>query len=205
MVGRIRLIWVSGHGLCMIICIWNGIRLYSKWLDAEKKSVLSSLAYSLPWGSSLPWSARHSHFMKIIDSIRLRLVGWKKNFVSFTGRLILVKYVLSSIPMHIALVTPLLSRTCLLIERLMRNFLWFADPIKSRSNYVRWETICQPKSEGGLGLRRLKGINDACLLKLGKTAVKDSSLWANWFRARYRRNNSIWHPSNPKNGSTIWK
>lgn len=119
--------------------------------------------------------------------------------------LILVKHVLSSRPLHIALVIPLSSKTFLQIEWLMRNLLWSVDPIKSGSNYVRWETICLPKSEGGMGLRRLKELKKACLLKLGWSAVTKTSLWAKWFSAKYCRGNSIWHPCNPKNGSTSWK
>ncbi|XXG88201.1 hypothetical protein AAC387_Pa12g0445 [Persea americana] len=83
------------------------------------------------------------------------------------------------------MVIPLPTKTCLLIERLMRNFLWSVDRIKSKSNYVRWETVCLPKSKGGLGLRRLKELNEACPLKLGWSAVtgngKSINLWHdNW-------------------------
>ena len=69
----------------------------------------------------------------------------KMSFFFFATRLTLVKHVLSSIPHHISSVIPLPSRTCLQIERLMRNSLWSADSIKSRSNFVRWKKICLPK------------------------------------------------------------
>lgn len=81
-------------------------------------------------------SARHIYyFQKILDSIRSKLAGWKTKCLSFAGRLTLVRHVLSSIPLHISLVLP--SKTCLQIEGLMRKFLWFANPDKSRSNLVR--------------------------------------------------------------------
>lgn len=54
-------------------------------------------------------------------------------------------------------------------------------------------------------MRRLKELNDACLLRLAWFVVTEVSLWAIWFNAGYYGSNSIWHPSNPKNGSTIWK
>lgn len=43
------------------------------------------------------------------------------------------------------------------------------------------------------------------MLKLAWLAATGKSLWATWFRAKYCRDSSIWHPSNPKSGSTIWK
>ena len=150
-------------------------------------------------------SSRHSYFSKLLDTIRTRLAGWKTKLLSFAGRLILVKHVLSSIPLHIALVIPLPSKTCLHIERLMRNFLWGADPSNSRCHFVRWDKICLPKAEGSLGLRRLKDLNEACMLRLGWSAATEASLWADWFSTRYCKGPSIWHPSNPKYGSTIWK
>ncbi|KAL9660295.1 hypothetical protein QQ045_025108 [Rhodiola kirilowii] len=34
----------------------------------------------------------------------------------------------------------------------MRNFLWDTG-FTSKHHWVRWETICKPKDEGGLGIR----------------------------------------------------
>ena len=134
----------------------------------------------------------HSHFNLILDSIRARLASQKSKCLSFACRLILVKHLLSSIPLHISLVILIPSKTYLQIEHLMRNFLWSASPKKMSSNLVNWETLCLPKSEGGLGLCRVK-------------AVSIDSLWARWFHARYFRRSSIQHSGNPKGGSCIWK
>ena len=67
--------------------------------------------------------SRHVFFIKMLDSIRSRLVGWKSKCLSFAGRLIMVKHVLPSTYLHISLVIPIPSKTCLQIERLLRNFL----------------------------------------------------------------------------------
>lgn len=112
-------------------------------------------------------SSRHTHFNQLLDSIRYRLGGWKMKCLSFVGWLILVKHVLSSIPLHISLALPTPCKTSLQIERVMRNFLWSASLEKQRSNLVNWELVCLPKTQGGLGLRRVKEFNEACLLQLG--------------------------------------
>lgn len=88
----------------------------------------------------------------------------------------MIKHVLSFIPIHISVIIPLPSETCLLIERLMRNFLRSSDSERLRSNYFRCETICLPKAEGGLGLRRLKELNDVCFLKLAWSVATGTSL-----------------------------
>jgi len=44
---------------------------------------------------------------------------------------------------------------------------------------VGWKTLTLPKQLGGLGLRRLNFINDACLMKLRRAILKgESSLWS---------------------------
>ena len=88
----------------------------------------------------------------------------------------MVKHVLSSIPLHISLVLPIPSRTCLQIEKLIRNFLWSSSSDKKSSNIVKWDQACLPKVEGGLGLRRVKEFNEACLLKMGWSAATFDSL-----------------------------
>ena len=93
-------------------------------------------------------TSRHSHFNHLLDSIRARLDGWKAKCLSFAGRLILVKHMLSSIPLHISLVIPIPSKTCLQIERLMRNFLWSSSYDNKMSNFVNWEkSVCQKLRE----------------------------------------------------------
>ena len=43
---------------------------------------------------------------------------------------------------------------------------------------MKREKICLSKKEGGLGLRRMKEFNEACLLKLGWAAASVDSMWA---------------------------
>lgn len=121
-------------------------------------------------------SSRHSHFNHWLNYMRSRLQGRKTKCLSFAGRLILVKHVLASIPLRISLVIPIPIKSCNLIERLMRNLLWLANLDKVRSNYVRWEFVCLPKVEGGLGLRRMKDLNAACMLRLGWSTATFESL-----------------------------
>ena len=42
------------------------------------------------------------------------------------------------------------------IRRLQRNLLWGGREEKAKFSLVCWEDICQPKEQGGLGLRDLE-------------------------------------------------
>lgn len=78
---------------------------------------------------------------------------FKLTCLSSARRLTLAKYVLFSIPFHISLVIPIPRKSCLFIERLMRNFLWSAFPDSTKINLVNWETICLLRKREGLACR----------------------------------------------------
>lgn len=60
----------------------------------------------------------------------------------------------------------------------MKNFLWSAETTRSRRNFIRWQVVCLPTEEGGLGIRRLQEQNEVSFLKLGWQAASSHSLWA---------------------------
>lgn len=60
----------------------------------------------------------------MIDKVRSRLASWKKSFFSKAGRLTLIKFVLSIIPVYFLSPFKAPGEVCKLVERLMRGFLW---------------------------------------------------------------------------------
>lgn len=38
-------------------------------------------------------------------------------------------------------------------DALSRQFLWSGNLLSSKWSLVKWESVCRPKQEGGLGLR----------------------------------------------------
>ena len=51
------------------------------------------------------------------------------------------------------------------IEKLERDFPWNDGEDKRKFHLVNWAIICEPKKEGGLGIRPLKQLNHALLGK----------------------------------------
>ncbi|KAL4315263.1 hypothetical protein AHAS_Ahas15G0167600 [Arachis hypogaea] len=55
---------------------------------------------------------------------------------------------------------------CLEIEKLQRDFIRGDNENQRKLHHINWKTLCAPKHDGGLGLRKLKSMNDAFLLKI---------------------------------------
>ena len=77
---------------------------------------------------------------------------------------------------------------CNEIEKLQRNFIWGLQVDKKKLHAAGLEGVCGPKEEGGMGIRRLKGINDALLGKNGQDLLaKLKGLCSKVLKAKYRR------------------
>ena len=63
----------------------------------------------------------------------------------------LLKGMLSSLPNFLSLLPFLTDK----IEKLQRDFLW-GD---SKSHLVRWDKVCAPMENGGLGIRKFTTFN----------------------------------------------
>ena len=177
--GCIKTHWASVSTSGKASCLWaDAMPGGLIWLQVFSKSML--LHYP-----QHTWVSPYSLALPDTFIFKRLWTGWKTKCLSFVGRLTLDRHVLSSIPLYISIVLPLPRKTCLQIERLMSYFLWSANPDKSRSSLVRWDTVCLPKAEGGLGLRRVTEFKEAYLLFLAWSAISVDLVWANWFRGRY--------------------
>ena len=85
-----------------------------------------------------------------------RLAGWKTKFMSFAGRVVLVKAVMSSIPSNVMQGSALPTHLCEKLDKVNRNFLWGSTCEKRKLHLVGWNKIIKSKQEGGIGIQRRK-------------------------------------------------
>ncbi|XP_026410456.1 uncharacterized protein LOC113305653 [Papaver somniferum] len=57
---------------------------------------------------------------------------------------------------------------------------------------LKWEEVCIPEEEGGLGIRILEVINKAMLMKLLWKILNENGEWAKFFRAKFMTAQGIW-------------
>ena len=87
-----------------------------------------------------------------------------------------------------------------------RNFLWGASNDRRKVPLVKWDSVCQPKSIGGFGIRKTKNMNKAFLSKLGwKLEQGDLGLSALILRSKYLKGNSFLHTTLKPTASYTWR
>lgn len=145
-------------------------------------------------------------YQPLIDRVRARVSSWTAKHLSFAGRLQLIQSVIFGIINFWSAVFPLPKSCFDQLERLCNAFLWSGGTESARSAKVSWSSVCTGKESGGLGLRRLLGLNQVYGLKLiWLLFSSNGSLWVAWVERNLLQGKSFWSLDLPNSGSWIWK
>ena len=148
----------------------------------------------------------HADCMPLIQRITARIQSWTSKALSYAGRLQLIASVVYSIQLYWCSLFIIPKYTIYKIEQLFGSFLWSGNSFGARRAKMKWEFVCLPKEEGGLGLRRVKDLNDSNVMKyVWNLVYKKDSLWVAWVRRFYLRQGSLWSAKVPANCSWSWR
>jgi len=129
---------------------------------------------------------RLSFWEPLLNRIKSRLSGWSSKHLSFGGRLILLKSVLSSLPVYALSFFKAPTGIISSIESLFNCFFWGGSADHRKISWVDWTSICRSKEVGGLGVRRIREFNVALLGKWCWRLLEErDSLWFRVLSARY--------------------
>ncbi|KAK3188114.1 hypothetical protein Dsin_027675 [Dipteronia sinensis] len=129
-------------------------------------------------------------------------------FLSKSGRLVLIKAVLSNIPTYYMSVFKMPIEVTQKIERLQWEFFWGDGIEKRKIHTADWDTVCMSKSKGGLGIGRIVDKNAGLLAKwIWLFGCEEHSLWKKILCAKYGMNCSgvRWQWINSKQDSAFVK
>lgn len=177
--------------------VWSGLKIslekstiYMAGVsDGERQRILANFPFeegTLPVRYlGLPLmtqSMRIQDYQPLLEKIRNRINTWTCRFLSYAGRLQLIKAVILSIVSFWAAVFRLPSCCIKEVDKICSAFLWFGPSLNSTGAKVAWRDICTDKSEGGLGIRKLKEVNMVYGLKLVWRMLSGISLWGKWVK-----------------------
>ena len=122
----------------------------------------------------------------LLQLLANRLGSWGNKYVSLEGRVVLLNSVLNAILIFYMSVIKMPVVVWKKIVHLQREFLWGGVKQSRSIPWVSWSVVCQPKCEGGLGVRDLRQVNLALLAKWRlRYLVGDGGIWRDIISARY--------------------
>ncbi|KAL9840450.1 putative reverse transcriptase zinc-binding domain-containing protein [Arabidopsis thaliana] len=146
-------------------------------------------------------------YLPLVEKIRTRISSWTRRFLSYAGRLQLIRPVLMSITNFWSSTFSLPGACIKEIQQLCSAFLWSGPDLNPSKAKISWDVVCLPIREGGLGLRPLKETNKVCGLKLiWRLFAAPTSLWSKWIHAYLIRKKTFWTvKGNSSQGSWMWR
>ena len=94
---------------------------------------------------------------------------------------------------------------CQDIEMLIQRFWWGQRGDRRKIHWKKWEVLCKPKLEGGLGFKDLCKFNETMLAKqIWRLTYDTESLFYKVFEAKYFPNGNVFEASSAS-GSFAWK
>ncbi|GAV80304.1 hypothetical protein CFOL_v3_23765 [Cephalotus follicularis] len=138
----------------------------------------------------------------LMEKIFARVNNWMSKYLSYAGRLQLIKSTLVSMQIFWCSTFSLPAIVIKECEKVMRRFLWGGNGSSCKHSLVKWSIVFLPRHEGGLGIKSLKLWNQVLLLKHISNLLNDHSLWVQWCKLNLIRKHSFW--TLPISGPMSW-
>jgi hypothetical protein len=134
--------------------------------------------------SNKDWKAVEERFQKILSS-------WKGKMLTYGARLVLINSVLSSLAMFMMSFFEIPKGILKKLDFYRSTFFWQGDNHKKKYRLMKWDILCLPKDQGGLGILNLE-IKNICLLsKWLYKLINEDGIWQELLRKKYLKNKTI--------------
>jgi hypothetical protein len=119
------------------------------------------------------------------ERLQKRLSSWKGKLLSLGGRLVLINSVLTNMVLYMVSFFQIPKGVLHRLDYFRSRFFWQGDSEKKKYRLTRWNIICRPKDQGGLGVHDLEVKNRALLGKWLARLLTEDGIWQNILRKKY--------------------
>jgi len=99
---------------------------------------------------------KKSFWKLVLNKLKTRLSVWKGRFLSMAGRICVIKFVFTAIPLFNLSVFKASESIYKSIISIQRRFMWGWGKENRPISWVSWEDLCKPQEEGGLGFKDIR-------------------------------------------------
>ncbi|GLJ29203.1 hypothetical protein SUGI_0575970 [Cryptomeria japonica] len=99
--------------------------------------------------------AKKDVWEEMITKCRQKTKTWKHKWLALPGRILLIKTVLSAMPIYAMSIFKLSYKAIQTLEGFLKKFLWEGAKQVKKIPLIGWDTTCRSREEGGAGIRNL--------------------------------------------------
>ena len=148
---------------------------------------------------------RNIDWRKVEEHFEKKLTCWKAKHLSYGGRLVLLNSVLSSLPMFMMSFFEIPKGVLKKLDQYRSRFFWQGDLDKKKYRLAKWDILCHPKDQGGLGVIDLKVQNKCLLSKWIVNLLNGEGTWQSLLRNKYLSSKSLPQVQAKPNDSHFWR
>eukprot|EP00253_Pinus_taeda_P007045 PITA_07045 len=149
-------------------------------------------------------------WVKLVEKLRGKLQSWGVYWLNLAGRTILIKAILSALPIYqfATIIAPASIHKHM--ELIIRSFLWKGGKQDTKKfNLVKWEKVTLPLEKGGLGIRIPRLTNMAMGFKITWRILNEKgSWWTEVLKRKYLNgitNNILSETITDRQCTPVWK
>jgi hypothetical protein len=148
---------------------------------------------------------KNGEWKPVEDRFEKKLAGWIGKLLSYGDRLVLINSVLTSLPMFFLsfFEIPIGVRKRLVFFR--SRFFWQSNDTKRKYRLSKWNIICRPKEQGGLGIEVLELKNKCLLSKWLFKLLNVEGVWQELIHNKYLHSKSLSQVKVSSQDSPFWK
>ena len=134
-----------------------------------------------------------------------KLGCWKGKMLSYGDRLVLINSVLTSLPMFMFSFFEVPIGVRKRFDYYRSRFFWQSDEHKQKYRLTKWNIICRPKDQGGLGIEVLDLKNKSLLSKWLFKLLNEEGMWQELLQNKYLHSKTLAQVEISPNDSPFWK
>ena len=146
----------------------------------------------------------------MVSKFEKKISHWTNRLLSMGGRLVLIRAVLSSMPVYWMDLVPIPSSILDKLRKVIFSFLWGSSDKTKKFHLVDWHLLARPTSHGGWGIKHLPSFSLSLRMKSFWLAVNSTGIWNLLLTTKYMKNKPfhLWLRDKNfiyNNASIIWK